>query len=251
MLYNIYFSPTGGTKKVADILAQGLGGAQGMIDLCDPAFKGADLEKEDVALIAIPAYAGRVPCTATDRLKKIKGNGAKAVLLCVYGNRAYDDTLAEMTDLARQAGVQAVAAVAALAEHSVVHQLAAGRPDGQDKAALEKMAAQINDKLERGDCTPVQVPGTVPDQPIGNAGGKAALITTEDCVHCGLCERKCPAQAIDKQTKKADKSICIGCMRCVSVCPVGAKKQEVVFESLGGVPISVLSSQRKENELFL
>ena len=34
MKYNIYFSPTGGTKKVADILVKGLGGEFQQIDLC-------------------------------------------------------------------------------------------------------------------------------------------------------------------------------------------------------------------------
>ena len=34
MLYNIYFSPTGGTKKVADILVNKLGGEFCEVDLC-------------------------------------------------------------------------------------------------------------------------------------------------------------------------------------------------------------------------
>ena len=39
MLYNIYFSPTGGTKKVADILAGNLGGEVCEVDIC------CDIEK--------------------------------------------------------------------------------------------------------------------------------------------------------------------------------------------------------------
>lgn len=34
MNYNIYFSPTGGTKRVADILVKGLGGEFQEMDLC-------------------------------------------------------------------------------------------------------------------------------------------------------------------------------------------------------------------------
>ena len=34
MNYNIYFSPTGGTKKVADILVKGFGGEFQNVDLC-------------------------------------------------------------------------------------------------------------------------------------------------------------------------------------------------------------------------
>ena len=34
MQYNIYFSPTGGTKKVADILVENLRGDFADVDLC-------------------------------------------------------------------------------------------------------------------------------------------------------------------------------------------------------------------------
>lgn len=251
MLYNICFSPTGGTQKVADILTHALGAENTFIDLCDSAFMGATLTAEDVAIIAIPSYAGRVPCTATERMAKIQGNGAKAILVCVYGNRAYDNTLAEMKDQAEKAGFLPIAAVAALAEHSMVRQVAAGRPDAGDVAALEAMAAKIKSKLDSGDCTPVQVPGTVPDKPIGNFGGRMAPKATEDCVHCGICAEKCPTQAIDAETLEADKGKCIGCMRCIAVCPSGARKLNIVIESLGGVALSVLCSNRKENELFI
>ena len=48
MNYNIYFSPTGGTKKVADILVSNLGGEVCEVDICpkhardlDPVFMQA------------------------------------------------------------------------------------------------------------------------------------------------------------------------------------------------------------------
>lgn len=251
MLYNICFSPTGGTQKVADILIHALGAESTFIDLCDPAFAGATLNAEDVVIIAIPSYAGRVPCTATERMVKIQGNGAKAILVCVYGNRAYDNTLAEMKDQAEKAGFLPIAAMAALAEHSMVRQVAAGRPDAMDVATLEAMATKIKSKLDSGDCTPVRVPGTIPDKPIGNFGGKMAPKATEDCAHCGICAEKCPTQAINTETMEADKGKCIGCMRCIAVCPSGARKLNMVIESLGGVTLSVLCSNRKENELFI
>lgn len=46
----------------------------------------------------------------------MQGNGARAVLVCVYGNRAYEDTLVKLEDAAVQAGFQVVAGVAAIAE---------------------------------------------------------------------------------------------------------------------------------------
>ncbi len=251
MLYHICFSPTGGTRKVGEILTKALSEKTAQIDLCDPHFDGAELTGEDVALIAIPSYAGRVPCTAVERMEKVRGNGAKAILVCVYGNRAYDNTLAEMKDQAQKAGFLPIAAVAALAEHSMARKVAAGRPDAADTAALEAMAAKIKIKLDTGDCPPVQVPGTTPETPMGNFGGRMAPSAASGCTHCGICAEMCPTQAIHPETLEADKGKCIGCMRCICVCPSDARKLNVVIESLGGVALSVLCANRKENELFI
>ena len=76
MLYNIYFSPTGGTKKVADILASNLGDEFCEVDICRD-IENMTLQAEDVCLVSVPSFAGRVPQVAVERLKKISGNGAK------------------------------------------------------------------------------------------------------------------------------------------------------------------------------
>ena len=48
----------------------------------------------------MPVYAGRVPALAVERLKDIKTSGVKCVIVAVYGNRAYEDALVEMQDVA-------------------------------------------------------------------------------------------------------------------------------------------------------
>lgn len=128
-LYDIVFSPTGGTKKVADCLTDTLEGDVTTIDLTDSKqdFHAVSLTKEDVAVISVPSYGGRVPAVAVERLGMVHGNDARTVLVCVYGNRAYEDTLVELEDAAKQAGFQVIAAVAAIAEHSIARQFAAGR----------------------------------------------------------------------------------------------------------------------------
>ncbi len=141
------FSPTGGTGRTAKILMSGLtpserGGSVETIDLSDPVydFSMCSFAPEDVVLIALPSYGGRVPAAAAERLSQAKGNLAKCVLLCVYGNRAYEDTLAEMADIAESCGFTIAAAVSAVAEHSIMHQFAAGRPDGKDEEELKGYA---------------------------------------------------------------------------------------------------------------
>ena len=53
-----------------------------------------------MVVISMPVYAGRVPALAVERLKGIKTSGVKCVIVAVYGNRAYEDALVEMQDVA-------------------------------------------------------------------------------------------------------------------------------------------------------
>ena len=133
--YNMHFSPTGGTRKVAQILESELRDAYQEIDLCRDV-QPMQLTSQDVCLISVPSYGGRVPGIALERLKNISANGAKAILVCVYGNREWDDTLTELQDTLESIGFVCAAAVAAVAEHSIFRQFAAGRPDAEDAAEL-------------------------------------------------------------------------------------------------------------------
>ena len=69
--YSIHFSPTGGTRRVADILVEGLRGEYNQIDLCHET-DDIDLSESDVCLVSVPSYGGRVPAVAIDRLILLK-----------------------------------------------------------------------------------------------------------------------------------------------------------------------------------
>ena len=69
-LYNIVFSPTGGTKQVADCFTGALEGDVSTVDLTDSKqdFRTKKKKKEDVAVISVPSYGGRVPAVVAERL---------------------------------------------------------------------------------------------------------------------------------------------------------------------------------------
>lgn len=69
-IYEMTFSPTGGTKKISDILTNDLEGKTVSVDLTDGKtdFQSIVLTQEDVAVLAVPSYAGRVPAIAVEKL---------------------------------------------------------------------------------------------------------------------------------------------------------------------------------------
>ena len=243
----IIFSPTGGTEKVAHILARQLGNGTVTIDLSDAKtdFTKCEITPEDMVFVAIPSFGGRAPAVAIERLKQITGHGAKCTLVCVYGNRAYEDTLVEMEDAAKECGFRVIAAVAAVAEHSILPQYATGRPDASDEKQLADFAAKIAVK----DSEITSIPGNRPYKKSGGAG--LVPKPTKDCVKCGLCAEKCPVQAIDPASFAADAKKCIGCMRCVKQCPKDARRVNGLMVSIAGMAIKKACSVRKENELYL
>lgn len=247
----ILFSPTGGAQKAADCLANALGETIRQIDLCDRSldFSACHLSADELAVIAIPAYGGRMPAIAEERLARIQGNGAKAVLLAVYGNRDIDDTLLHMQDVAEAAGFACIAGVSAVAEHVFCRDFGAGRPDAKDQAVLKNYAVQILEKIARGK-TGVNVPGNRPYHAFGGAPVKP--YAGEDCKKCGLCARKCPAGAIcmdDPGTTDAAK--CISCMRCITICPTGARTTDPAPLNAIADMLRPACSERKECRLYI
>lgn len=246
------FSPTGGTKKAADSITQDWPQPITTVDLTDPVldFSSISIERGDAILIAVPSFGGRVPALAAKRISRLRGNGAKCCIVCVYGNRAYEDTLVELQDLAQQSGFRVIAAVSAVAEHSIIHQYAAGRPDQSDREELSSFGGEILKKFtDEGEEAP-SIPGNRPYKKSG--GGGMVPKAGKDCVNCGLCAKSCPAQAIDQaDAGRIDSKKCISCMRCMVKCPQSARKVNEAMVKAVALAIKKACSERKENELFI
>lgn len=248
--FSLMFSPTGGTARVTGILTAAIGGTWHSIDLCRDVPE-LEFAPEDVCLAAVPSYGGRVPGVAVERLRRFRGNGARAILVCVYGNREWEDTLTELQDALEASGFVCAAAVAAVAEHSIFRQFAAGRPDDDDAAELRSFAGKLLAHLDVGHFGDLHLAGNhgsyktyggVPFKPEGN----------KNCTACGLCADGCPVSAIDPADPKAtDKDKCISCMRCVTLCPYHARDFSPLVMKPAALAMAKHLGGRKENHLFL
>ena len=248
--FQIIFSPTGGTEKVANAITQNWSQVD-TIDLsaADINFADISFESDSLVLIAMPSFGGLAPQLALDRLSVLKGNGALCVIAAVYGNRAYEDTLVQMEDYAQNAGFRVIAAISAVAEHSIIHEFAAGRPDLDDCKVLTKFGEQVLEKASSNDFSKPSIPG---NRPYKKAGAGMITKAGSACTSCGQCALKCPASAISTDNLKvSDKSKCISCMRCVSIWPVHARKVSSLMTSIAATAIKKACSVEKANELFM
>ena len=249
-IYEITFSPTGGTGRIAQQLVSGISSTATRIDLCSRRPSSHEFTGEDLCVVSVPSFAGRVPALAAERIGLLSGNQARAVAVVSYGNRAYDDTVLELKNLLTQQGFRVIAAVAAIAEHSILRQYAAGRPDAADLAELLNFGRQIARAAAGSATAELNVPGNVPYRPLPASGVKPSV--SDRCASCGTCAAACPAGAIPEDAPSSlNAEKCISCMRCISVCPVHARF--LPPELLDGLNqrIGPALSGRKQNELFL
>jgi len=247
--YLITFSPTGGTAHTAEILASGIAENWIFVDLLRPTAETSFTE-EDVCLIAVPSFGGRIPTASAERLRMMHGGGAEAILVCVYGNRAYEDTLSELQDVLEEQNFHCIAAVAAIAEHSIIREFGKGRPDSADLAELTEFAGKIRDRLHHPMDRLLHVPGSHGTyKPFQNTPYLPA--ETDVCTNCGTCAEACPTGAIGDKPDEIDPARCIKCMRCEAVCPTGARKLDGKIYAALRERLAAVCGTRKANELFL
>ena len=264
-IFEIYFSPTGTSAKVAHELAKGLSetlcGCE--TEVCD--LTRCEMEVKvgegDVAVIAAPVYGGHFAPLARKRMEAVTGSGARCVLVAVYGNRAFENAVNDMAAFFSERGFSTVGAAAFVGEHSystAETPIAAGRPDEEDMAVAYEFGCRVGEKLN-GCCADVSrlVDVPSPEQSLRNfrefvvgyqkmqAESPRKFLPEVDlsrCTACGACVEVCPTAAISDDCHGVDASKCIKCCACVKACPEHARTLYTPFAK----PLSENFSARKQ-----
>ena len=242
-IWAVYFSGTGTTEKTVAHIAKGiaekLGAAYDTFSYTLPQNRQEELtfSADDLVVFGSPVYAGRVPNVLLPYLTgKVKGNGALAVPVVLFGNRNFDDGLIELRNVLEADGFHTVAAAGFVGEHSFSRTLGAGRPDARDISLMDQFAAHVAEKvaaMTELPQQPVTVRGEDPIRPYytprDRQGTPINILKVKPktdpakCDNCGWCAAHCPMGSISAEDFSQVTGICIKCCACVKGCHTGAK----------------------------
>ncbi len=267
----ICFSPTGTTKKILEAIAEGIEAQT--VQVMDVTRRSdrrtvAPFSKDDLVILAVPVYYGRVPEESLPYFAALKGQETPVVPVVVYGNREYDDALRELYDLSVNGGFIPVAAGAFIAQHSYStpdRPIAEARPDPSDLEKAEAFGAEIRNKLGTAQTAreaalrsvPGNVPYVVPRNLllIKEARKSVPLTPLTDegtCTECGQCMQICPSEAISLNgSVLTDRWRCILCFACIKECPTGARQMTDENFTQAVSQLFDLCRDRKAPEVFL
>lgn len=263
------FSATGNTEKAVSTLAEALA-EKWTVPLERYAFTrpaerkmNFSFAETDFAVVGAPTYAGKLPNKILPNFQsQLHGNGAAAAAVVTFGNRSYDNALAELCAVLEADGFRTVAGGAFVGRHAFTDKLADGRPSWDDRKEIQTFSAAIADKLKdlTEIVTPVAVPGDAeaPYYVPKGADGQPAkflkakpLTDSSRCTNCGACARVCPMGAIDPGNVFSVPGTCIKCQACVRKCTKHAKYfDDAAFLSHVAM-LEYNFADPKKNEVFL
>ena len=246
----IYFSPSKTTKKVVNTIAGNFSNEKETYDLLN--FNSQkEFAQDDIAIVGMPIFAGRIPKRGRERLSKIKGNNTPAIAIVNYGNAHVTDALLELVDLLKENNFNVVAAASTISHHSIFDGVAEGRPDSDDIAKINDFAQKCIEKIESGDSLKSEIPG---NRPYVDYKQLPFVIECDDtlCAFCYDCVSVCPEKAIPEDDPiETDLELCSRCTACISICPENARRFAGEAFETKKPEFEKANSERKEIEIYL
>lgn len=226
-LHTVFFSGKGTTAACAHCIKNAMGLANKTYDwMKKPPTGPVDIPAEDVLLLAMPVYGGFIPAICRPWVEQLQGHGTPAVIAAVYGNRHFDHALLQMQQLLEARGFKVIAAGAFLAEHSIFHEVAKGRPDEDDMSAMTAFGQRCAQLLVGNwqDTAPIFLPGDPEAQAPERKPAGMYPTANKECINCRACADLCPGRAIPRaHPQETDPNKCVQCGACIAICPMQAR----------------------------
>jgi ferredoxin len=256
-----YFSPTGTTKAVVQGISRGFKQCPvEIIDITRPDVRKKPLQtsENELLVIAVPVYMGRVPALLTEWFQAIKAQKTPVVCIVVYGNRAYENALLELKDIMSKCGCKPIAGAAYIGEHSFSSSetpTAEGRPDAIDLNHAELFGRKINEKLLSVSSvyhiSDINIPGSYPYGRVTELWSVDFIAISNECTQCGICAEGCPVGAIDSENSALIDTVkCITCCACIKNCPQKARTMKTGPVKDAAMRLNKLYKERKEPVFF-
>lgn len=225
MIY--YFSATGNSKAVAEVLAQELG--EQAVDITRTNPEPISSEENYVGFV-FPIYAWAAPEAVLAFADRVKPGNAFCFAVCTFSNEAGMalQQFAEHFPLDSGYGVVMpdnfpVFDKIVETEESAARKLTAAKP------RITQIAQALREKQENFDVkvgTDGQDKTYVRSLNFNRVSRKTApfWVEADKCIHCGLCQRICPAGAIELMGTLPEwkKQSCYLCAGCLNRCPTEA-----------------------------
>lgn len=269
-LKSFSFSPTGTSAKILKGIVKGISDVTSFpCAHSDLTFVSPDEDRfggDDIVIVSAPVYGGKISPLVKQRLAGVVGNGARCVVVAVYGNRAFEQALVDMGGFMSDHGFRVCGGGAFIGEHSystVDTPIAMGRPDAQDMADALDFGREIGrrileNRLQEVDLTSLHDEPS-PAESLTNFRNfvlhyqqrrmEAPVnylpeVDAELCNDCGSCAEVCPTGAISDDFHAVDAAKCIKCCACVKQCPQLARSLYTPFAEILSANFSVRKSPR-------
>lgn len=226
----LYFTGTGNSRYVADMLADLCGDESVSMNDCIKSGAKAEFNSEKPYVFVCPTYVSAIPRAVEDFIRSAAFSGSEEVyfvMTCAGGMGAcpaFAERLCEEKGFIYRGTAQIVMPQNYLVFFTIRQPEEAKKIVADAEPSIRELASFIRSHLSLPD------PGMkkwelvstemildmyyrwfMPDK---------KFWVTENCIGCGLCEKKCPLNNISVQDgKPVWKGSCTHCMACISCCP--------------------------------
>lgn len=251
----VVFSPNGNTYKVAKMLESSLSKRNIEVQVINLAREKAiqsqeelaqkfstGLGKHDVLCIGGPVYTSHLHYNVKNIIKALpkpgNGMGQYAIPFVTYGSVSTGAALLEAAELLKETGRTVISAFKVDAHHSLARVLSINKNEGIPGNEIRPLLETVADKIINIQSNKIEdITGKLDYQKAKDKFNANFIFREvfwhrhflpvlktklEKCIGCGKCVNVCPVQRLKikngKLAFKANGAECIQCTQCISVC---------------------------------